>query len=231
MSERDGRHAAAAGHEDAVLTTACRRFSQCITPSAGRLDRRAALPARRRAEDRRSAWRSICCRRIAAARAAGGSADRRRSKASGAASAAACSRMRELCPICSASAARSLRCCAWSNRPRTSWRSSNRAAIAARYFVLMGHLSPLDGIGPEQLGFARARSAARRRRGAGSDPRDELRPSKARRPRISSRELAHRDKVHQASRIAHGVPVGGELEYVDGGTLAHALAGRHALSG
>jgi recombination protein RecR len=34
----------------------------------------------------------------------------------------------------------------------------------------------------------------------------------------------------RATRIAHGVPVGGELEYVDGGTLAHALAGRHALS-
>jgi recombination protein RecR len=34
----------------------------------------------------------------------------------------------------------------------------------------------------------------------------------------------------RASRIAHGVPVGGELEYVDGGTLAHALAGRQALS-
>jgi recombination protein RecR len=33
-----------------------------------------------------------------------------------------------------------------------------------------------------------------------------------------------------ASRIAHGVPVGGELEYVDGGTLAHAMAGRHSLS-
>jgi recombination protein RecR len=32
-----------------------------------------------------------------------------------------------------------------------------------------------------------------------------------------------------ASRIAHGVPVGGELEYVDGGTLAHALAGRQSL--
>ena len=33
----------------------------------------------------------------------------------------------------------------------------------------------------------------------------------------------------QASRIAHGVPIGGELEYVDGGTLAHALAGRHSV--
>jgi recombination protein RecR len=43
-------------------------------------------------------------------------------------------------------------------------------------------------------------------------------------------ELAQRHKV-KSSRIAHGVPVGGELEYVDGGTLAHALAGRHILSG
>jgi recombination protein RecR len=41
-------------------------------------------------------------------------------------------------------------------------------------------------------------------------------------------ELAHRHKV-KPSRIAHGVPVGGELEYVDGGTLAHALAGRHMI--
>jgi recombination protein RecR len=43
-------------------------------------------------------------------------------------------------------------------------------------------------------------------------------------------ELAQRNKI-RSSRIAHGVPVGGELEYVDGGTLAHALAGRHTLSG
>ena len=43
-------------------------------------------------------------------------------------------------------------------------------------------------------------------------------------------ELAQRHKV-KSSRIAHGVPVGGELEYVDGGTLAHALAGRHCVVG
>jgi len=42
-------------------------------------------------------------------------------------------------------------------------------------------------------------------------------------------ELAARHQV-KSSRIAHGVPVGGELEYVDGGTLAHALAGRQMLS-
>ena len=42
-------------------------------------------------------------------------------------------------------------------------------------------------------------------------------------------ELANRRGI-RASRIAHGVPVGGELEYVDGGTLAHALAGRQRLT-
>jgi len=41
-------------------------------------------------------------------------------------------------------------------------------------------------------------------------------------------ELARRFNV-KSSRIAHGVPVGGELEYVDGGTLAHALAGRRSI--
>jgi recombination protein RecR len=41
-------------------------------------------------------------------------------------------------------------------------------------------------------------------------------------------ERAAQRKI-QASRIAHGIPIGGELEYVDGGTLAHALAGRHSV--
>lgn len=42
-------------------------------------------------------------------------------------------------------------------------------------------------------------------------------------------ELATKRGIH-ASRIAHGVPIGGELEYVDGGTLAHALAGRQSVA-
>jgi recombination protein RecR len=41
-------------------------------------------------------------------------------------------------------------------------------------------------------------------------------------------DIATKHRV-RSSRIAHGVPVGGELEYVDGGTLAHALAGRQSL--
>jgi len=95
------------------------------------------------------------------------------------------------------------------------------------YFVLMGHLSPLDGIGPEQLGARELEALL----GEGSVRELIL----ATNPTVEGEatahflsELAARRGV-RASRIAHGVPMGGELEYVDGGTLAHALAGRQLL--
>ena len=96
------------------------------------------------------------------------------------------------------------------------------------YFVLMGHLSPLDGVGPEQLG-ARELDAI-----LGEGRVEEM--ILATNPTVEGEatahflsELAQRRGV-RASRIAHGVPMGGELEYVDGGTLAHALAGRQILT-
>lgn len=92
------------------------------------------------------------------------------------------------------------------------------------YFVLMGHLSPLDGIGPEQLGVRELEGILQEGRVCelilATNPTVE---GEATAHFLS--ELAARRGV-RASRIAHGVPVGGELEYVDGGTLAHALAGR-----
>ncbi|HXR20542.1 MAG TPA: recombination mediator RecR [Steroidobacteraceae bacterium] len=97
-----------------------------------------------------------------------------------------------------------------------------------RYFVLMGRLSPLDGIGPEELG-ARDFEALLE----GGEVREVI---LATNPTVEGEATAHffselvRARGIAASRIAHGVPVGGELEYVDGGTLAHAMAGRHALS-
>ncbi len=93
-----------------------------------------------------------------------------------------------------------------------------------RYFVLMGRLSPLDGIGPAELGLSVLQDVL----GEGSVQEMIV----ATNPTVEGEatayylaEMAKAAKV-KVSRIAHGVPMGGELEYVDGGTLAHALSGR-----
>src|SRR3954470_17011008 len=83
------------------------------------------------------------------------------------------------------------------------------------YFVLMGHLSPLDGIGPDQLGFAQLEALL----AEGSVKEAILATNTTVEGDATAHviaELAHRHKI-KSSRIAHGVPVGGELEYVDGG--------------
>lgn len=92
------------------------------------------------------------------------------------------------------------------------------------YFVLMGHLSPLDGIGPEELGIDRFLERI------SEQGLEEV--ILATNPTVEGEATAFyiTDQVRArgvaVSRIAHGVPLGGELEYVDSGTLAHALSGR-----
>lgn len=101
------------------------------------------------------------------------------------------------------------------------------AGYSGLYFVLMGHLSPLDGIGPGQLGI----DLLERRLESGLIKEVIL----ATNPTVEGDATAHyisdlaNQKGLRSTRIAHGVPVGGELEFVDGGTLSHAFAGRHAL--
>jgi recombination protein RecR len=96
-----------------------------------------------------------------------------------------------------------------------------------RYFVLGGRLSPLDGIGPRELGLDQLEARL------DEDPIAEL--ILATNPTVEGEATAHylaemaRARGISTSRIAHGVPLGGELEYVDGGTLAHAFAGRRQL--
>src|SRR3982074_3453331 len=97
-----------------------------------------------------------------------------------------------------------------------------------RYFVLMGHLSPLDGIGPEQLGV-RELEAILEQGGVRELILATNSTVEGEATAHFLRELPVRRAI-RASRIAHGVPVGGELEYVDGGTLAHALAGRQSVA-
>ena len=95
------------------------------------------------------------------------------------------------------------------------------------YFVLMGHLSPLDGIGPAELGLETLEA-----RLADGEIREVI---LATNPTVEGEATAYyiaelaRERGVRATRIAHGVPLGGELEYVDGGTLAHAFAGRRDL--
>ena len=92
------------------------------------------------------------------------------------------------------------------------------------FFVLHGHLSPLDGIGPEQLGLNELD-----RRFATGEVKEVILATNA---TVEGEATAHfigemaRQRAVRVTRIAHGVPMGGELEYVDSATLAHAFNGR-----
>ena len=96
------------------------------------------------------------------------------------------------------------------------------------YFVLMGHLSPIDGIGPEDIGVE---LLLRRVREEGAK---EL--ILATNPTVEGEATAHyiADRLDGSgvltTRLAHGIPVGGELGYVDGFTLTHAFRGRKPLA-
>ncbi|MBL7003044.1 MAG: recombination protein RecR [Gammaproteobacteria bacterium] len=98
------------------------------------------------------------------------------------------------------------------------------ASFRGQYFVLLGKLSPLDGIGPEQLGINLLEE--RLRQGEISELILATNPTVE--GEITAQFIADiaRPLGVKTSRIAHGVPVGGELEYIDGGTLSRALSGR-----
>ncbi|AOE84491.1 recombination mediator RecR [Pseudomonas sp. TCU-HL1] len=96
-----------------------------------------------------------------------------------------------------------------------------------RFFVLKGHLSPLDGLGPEAIGIPELMARI--------EVSQFAEVILATNPTVEGEATAHyiaqllAPKSIIVSRIAHGVPLGGELELVDGGTLAHALAGRRPI--
>jgi recombination protein RecR len=133
----------------------------------------------------------------------------------------------ELCEICAAPRRDASSLCVVES-PADVVAVEQSGGYAGRYFVLMGHLSPLDGIGPEQLGLDRLEGLL--------DEGAVREVILATNPTVEGEATAHfigelvTRRGIRASRIAHGVPVGGELEYVDGGTLAHALAGRQIIA-
>jgi len=132
----------------------------------------------------------------------------------------------EVCPVCSSPRRdRSLLCVVES--PTDVQALEQSTGYQGLYFVLLGHLSPLDGVGPEDIGLERL--AAR------LDAGEVKEVILATNPTVEGEATAHyiSEMVHsrsiRATRIAHGVPLGGELEYVDGGTLSHAFHGRREV--
>jgi recombination protein RecR len=130
------------------------------------------------------------------------------------------------CPLCE-DARRDDRVLCVVESPADILALEHAGGFRGRYFVLHGHLSPIDGIGPEELELFRLERRVR-----------ELAPEElivATNPTVEGEATAHyinellKDQVGNITRIAHGVPLGGELEFIDGGTLVHALQGRRSI--
>lgn len=96
-----------------------------------------------------------------------------------------------------------------------------------RYFVLMGRLSPVDGVGPESLGL----DVLKRRLDAGGLSELILAVSTTMEGEATAHYIGQlaRECGVRTTRIAYGVPIGGELEYVDRGTLSHAITARREV--
>jgi len=131
-----------------------------------------------------------------------------------------------LCPICSNARRDASQLCVVES-PSDVAAIEGSSVYQGKYFVLMGHLSPLDGIGPEDIGL----DLLAKRLDSGEIAEVIL----ATNPTVEGEATAHyiSEMVHsrgiRVTRIAHGVPLGGELEYVDGGTLSHAFNGRREI--
>ena len=132
----------------------------------------------------------------------------------------------EMCGICSNPRRKAAQICVVEN-PADLYAIEQAGSFQGKYFVLLGHLSPIDGIGPEQLGIDQLMARLNH------DQVTEV--ILATNLTVEGETTAHfiADKAKalgvEVSRIAYGVPMGGELEYVDGGTLNMALQSRKAL--
>lgn len=128
-----------------------------------------------------------------------------------------------VCPTCaSPSRERGLLCIV--ETPADRLAIEQATGFRGLYFVLQGRLSPLDGIGPAELGLGQLEA-----RLAEGEVAEVI---IATNPTVEGEATAHylsqlaRARGVKPSRLAHGLPLGGELEYVDRGTLAHAFGSR-----
>lgn len=134
----------------------------------------------------------------------------------------------EVCAVC-ASPARDVHLLCVVETPADRLAIEQATGYRGLYFVLQGRLSPLDGIGPRELGLDLL--AQRLEEG---EVRELI---VATNPTVEGEATAHylaqlaRARGVRPSRLAHGVPLGGELEYVDRGTLSHAFGSRSEMPG
>ena len=127
----------------------------------------------------------------------------------------------DLCSICSDSSRDDKSMCVVEN-PSDVLAIESTGGYRGRYFVLLGRLSPIDGVGPEELGI--------------NDLLNKISKEKIREIIIATSSTVEGDataifikdhvKDAKVSRISYGIPIGGELEYVDGTTIARAIEGR-----
>ncbi len=128
-----------------------------------------------------------------------------------------------LCGICSNARRESSLLCVVET-PADVLAIEQAGSYQGKYFVLLGHLSPIDGIGPEDIGVDQLIQLLQ------SEPIKEV--ILATNPTVEGEATAFyiSERAKKlgvvVSRIAHGVPLGGELEFIDGGTLAHAFSSR-----
>ena len=101
------------------------------------------------------------------------------------------------------------------------------AMYSGLYFVLLGHLSPIDGIGPKEIGLDVLEKRLKEEK--------IIEIIIATNPTLEGEATSHyiaeiaKSNTVKVTRIAHGVPIGGELEYIDGSTLAHAINSRREV--
>ena len=132
----------------------------------------------------------------------------------------------ELCPLCASSKRDASQLCVV-EAPSDQLMMEQTLAYSGLYFVLMGRLSPLDGIGPREIGL----DVLQRRVNDGLVKEVIVATNFTNEGEATAHYIGEMLKSRgvRVSRIARGIPVGGELEYVDSGTLAQALIERRSV--
>lgn len=133
----------------------------------------------------------------------------------------------DVCPTCANASRDQAELCVVEN-PADRLAIEQATGYRGLYFILQGRLSPLDGIGPAELGLDQL--VARMAEGEVNELIIATNPT------VEGEATAHylaqlaRQANVRPSRLAHGVPLGGELEYVDRGTLSHAFGSRSEMA-